>query len=417
MNDQTRTPSASEHAAHHETTRLQFDRAQFRLSKDHYLGRLPLPAALIGLVILGISVVVSSGNSERFFYSYLLAYLYYISIGLGALFFVLIQYVTRAGWSVVVRRAAENLSGPIILFALLFIPVGWGAPQIFEWAHHDAVAHDPLLQEKSSYLNLPFFYVRGILYLACWAAIAWWFRKQSLKQDETEEPMITRRLQTFSAPAIVLTGVTLTFAAFDWMMSLDPHWYSTIFGVYFFAGCFLAGLAATTLVVAFPYRPEPVADVITPEHFHDLGKLIFAFVVFWAYIGFSQFMLIWYANIPEETAWYTHRLEDGWQAVTLFLVLGHFVLPFFALLSREIKRKRRSLAIACFWLLAMHYLDLYWLVIPSYGPPGGNFLLDLGTLLGLGCLFVAAFAYLSYRGALIPVRDPRLSESLAFENM
>lgn len=417
MNDKKKASSASEHSTHHATPRVQFDRAQFQLGKDHYLRRLPLPAALIGLVILGISIVLSSGNLERFYYSYLLAYLFYTSISLGALFFVLIQYVTRAGWSVVVRRATENLMGPIIFFALLFLPIAWGAPQIFEWAHSDAVAHDPLLQEKSPFLNLPFFYLRSVFYLACWVAIAWWFRKESLKQDEQEDPAITRRLQTFSAPAIVICGVTLTFATFDWIMSLDPHWYSTIFGVYFFAGCFLSGLATVILAVAFPYRPEPVSDVITPEHFHDLGKLVFAFVVFWAYIGFSQFMLIWYANIPEETAWYTHRLEEGWEIVTLLLVLGHFIIPFFVLLSREIKRKTQSLAIVCFWLLAMHYLDLYWLVMPSYGPPAGNMVVDLATVLGLGGLFIAAFAYLTCQGALIPLRDPRLSESLAFENM
>ncbi|HLV02769.1 MAG TPA: quinol:cytochrome C oxidoreductase, partial [Acidobacteriota bacterium] len=184
-----------------------------------------------------------------------------------------------------------------------------------------------------------------------------------------------------------------------------------------FAGCFLAGLATVTLVVAFPLRPEPVEDVVTPEHFHDLGKLLFAFVVFWAYIAFSQFMLIWYANIPEETVWYLHRLEHGWEVVTLLLVLGHFILPFFLLLSREIKRKKRHLTVVCLWLLVMHYFDLYWQVLPSAGAPGTNLLLDLATLLGLGCLFVAAFAYLSSRAAVIPVRDPRLAESLAFENM
>jgi hypothetical protein len=200
-------------------------------------------------------------------------------------------------------------------------------------------------------------------------------------------------------------------------MSLDPHWYSTIFGVYVFAGSTMGILALLVLLgIAFERR-GPLAGVVTAEHYHDLGKLLFAFVVFWAYIGFSQFMLIWYANMPEETIWYRHRLEHGWERVTVALVLGHFVLPFFFLLSRDVKRRRGTLAAAALWLLAMHYVDLYWLVMPAVSESFRPHWLDLVTLVGVGGLALGAFGWLVRRPALVPVADPRLPESLSFENM
>jgi hypothetical protein len=274
------------------------------------------------------------------------------------------------------------------------------------------------LQQKAAYLNPGFFYVRTLVYLIGWAILAWWFRKQSINQDHGDALRITRKLQTASAPAIVWFAVTATFFAFDWIMSLDPHWYSTIFGVYFFAGCMLAILAVLILQVLLLQRHGLLESIVSEEHFHDLGKLLFGFVVFWAYIAFSQFMLIWYANIPEETIWYAHRMQHGWEHVSYLLAAGHFVLPFFLLISRTAKRSRPLLVGSTLWLLVMHYVDLYWLVMPSFQTAGLHpHWLDILCLVGIGGIFLAGLLRLTAKAPLIPIKDPRLAESLSFENL
>jgi hypothetical protein len=372
--------------------------------------------ALAASLGLGLSGGLDKG--QAFFASYLVSFLFWLSLALGALIFVLIQYATRAGWSVVVRRLAEHAMGTMPLFALLFLPIALGVHQLFHWTHAEAVATDALLQHKSPYLNTGFFYGRAVLYLAIWAALAWWFRRKSLAQDESRDPVVTRRLQSLSAPAIVVYALTSTFAAIDWIMSLDPHWYSTIFGVYFFAGCFLGIHALLILLCLGLQKRKLLPGVVTFEHYHDLGKMLFAFVVFWAYIAFSQFMLIWYANIPEETVWYAHRLVPGWRGVTVALAVGHFALPFLVLLLRDIKRQRVGLGLAALWLLAVHYLDLFWLVMPNFQHHGAHLgLFDLLTFVGIGGLFLAFLGRLMSQGALVPKGDPRLVESLSFENV
>lgn len=377
-----------------------------------------------GLGALGVVALVAGFalGGERFEASYLVAFLYFWTLAVGGLFFVLLHHLTRAGWSVVVRRLAEHVAGTLPLFILLFLPIVVAAGNLYPWMGGEA-AHDELIAGKSAYLNPGFFWLRAALHLVAWSAIAWWFRKRSLTQDETRDPAITRRLQILSAPAMVVFAVTVTFTSFDWIMSLDPHWYSTIFGVYVYAGSTM-GIFALLILLALAFeRRGPLTGVVTIEHFHDLGKLLFGFVVFWAYIAFSQYMLIWYANIPEETVWYAHRMEHGWGPVTWALALGHFVLPFFYLLSSDVKRHRLPLAIAAVWLLAAHYLDLYWLVMPAVHGAGdvpGGFhpaWTDAAAFAGVGGLFLAAFAWLARRPAMVPVADPRLPESLTFENM
>jgi len=356
-------------------------------------------------------------NTPQFYFSYLVSYLFVLTLAVGALGFVLIQFVTRAGWSVAVRRTAEHIMGTIPFLLLLSIPALIGFDQLFTWSDADKVALDPILQGKQPYLNPGFFYLRTAVFLLSWAAIGYWFRKRSLAQDSEGGSRITRTLQSASAPAIAWFAVSLTFFSFDWIMSLDPHWYSTVFGVYIFGGSFMASLALIILLVLILQRGNLLTNMVNSEHLHDLGKLMFGFVVFWAYIAFSQFMLIWYANIPEETIWYAHRLHHGWEFVTVFLALGHFVIPFFVLISRTTKRNKPVLFGATVWLLLMHYLDLYWLVMPVFSEGFHPHLLDLLTLLGVGGLFSAVLISLMVGQALIPTRDPRLAESLSFENM
>ncbi|MFQ5790619.1 MAG: hypothetical protein ACE5JI_09115 [Acidobacteriota bacterium] len=371
----------------------------------------------VGIAGLVASYLLGRPESDQFWQSYLVSSLFFLSLGLGGLFFVLLQFVTRAGWSVVVRRQAEHVMGTVPLLALLFLPLGTALTALYPWAGSDASTVDRLLLHRRPYLNVDFFSLRSLAYLLGWSALAWWFRRQSLRQDDTQDIAITRRLQTASAPAMLFFGLTVTFASFDWIMALDPHWYSTILGVYFFAGSAVAILAFLIIEVLWLQTAGLLLNIVSYEHFHDLGKLLFGFVAFWAYIAFSQFMLIWYGNIPEETSWYAHRLQHGWTTVSWGLAVGHFVLPFFFLLPRDVKRKRATLLIGAFWLLAMHYLDLYWLVMPNFHLDGfAPHLLDITTLAGVGGVFLGTLTVLLRRSALVPLGDPRLLESLSFEN-
>ncbi len=409
---------AAGHASEHGSPALAADAVS--LPPDHPFAR-KLPAIGLGLGVTFLAAaLVLGGGSARSLAAYLTAYLFAVSIALGGLFFVLLHHATRAGWSTVVRRLAEHLAATLPLFALLFLPIAFALPDLFPWARPEA-AGDPLLAAKAAYLNPGFFLIRAAVCLGAWSLLAWWFRRRSLAQDASGDPGVTRRLQSLAAPGMIALALTLTVAAFDWIMSLDPYWYSTIFGVYFFAGSTVAVLATLILLVLALGGSSPggaLGGTVTPEHFHDLGKLLFAFVVFWAYIAFSQFMLIWYGNIPEETLWYAHRIGPGWAGASVALAAGHFVLPFFFLLSRAVKRRAPTLIAGAVWLLAMHYLDLYWLVMPSFDPHGIHpRALDLLTLVGMVGLLAGAFALLMRRRALVPLGDPRLPESLSFENV
>ncbi|MFQ5700438.1 MAG: quinol:cytochrome C oxidoreductase [Acidobacteriota bacterium] len=398
------------------STKQVVDSAQV-LVPDGLLSR-PMGSALgVAAIGLGVSAIIGIGQPAQLWRAYLVAYLFLLSLALGGLFFVLLHFATSAGWSVVVRRIAEHVMGTLPVLALLFLPLIFGLRALYPWSNPDIVAGDALLQHKQLYLNTGFFYLRAAFYLVTWSVLAWWFRAWSLRQDDSGEEAITLKLQRASAPALVVFGLTVTFAAFDWIMSLDPHWSSTIFGVYFFAGCVVAGLALLLILILWLQGRGLLTDMITLEHHHDLGKLLFAFVCFWAYIGFSQFLLIWYANEPEETEWYARRLHGGWSNLTIALAIGHFVLPFLFLLPRTLKRKRPLLLAAPYWLLVMHYLDLYWLVVPSLTRTRpGLHPLDLTVLGGLGGLFVAVLSFLMRQPGLVPLRDPRLEESLRFKN-
>jgi hypothetical protein len=379
--------------------------------------RLPLVAGVVGLVALATSYVLGHGG-EQLAFSYLTGFVYWLTLALGGLFFVLLHFLARSGWSVVVRRLAEHVMATLPLFIVLFIPVVFEMHSLYHWTHAEAVAHDPLLQHKAVYLNEGFFLARAAIYFLVWTALAVYFWRQSARQDESGDPAITQRFHRFSALGMVLFGVTLTFAAFDWIMSLEPHWFSTIFGVYVFAGCVVSIFSLLIFLVLRLKAGGALTRVVTGEHFHDLGKLLFGFVVFWAYIGFSQFMLIWYANLPEETFWFDLRWADpGWRWASIFLAAGHFVVPFFFLISQPVKRNRVTMTIAALWMLFMHYVDIYWLVMPTLHHESFHLsLLDLTCWLGIGGLFLAALGTLMQRGSLVPVRDPRLAESLAFEN-
>jgi len=303
------------------------------------------------------------------------------------------------------------LSLPIVL------PVLGGQALIYDWADHAKVEADHLLHHKAPYLNPTFFAIRMVFYFGFWTLLSRFFLKGSLRLDETGGAEIIPSMRRVAGPAMIVWALTLTFCAVDLLMSVDAHWFSTIFGVYFFASCVLCAHAVLTLSLIWLQSKGRLAKSVTVEHYHDVGKMLFAFTVFWAYIGFSQFMLIWYANVPEETAWFKQRFAHGWGDVSWMLLFGHFVFPFFGLLSRHIKRNKKTLAFFAVWMLAMVYLDMYWLVMPNVHETPEFHLMDAFNVLGILSALVAGAAQRAKNMNLLPTKDPRLARSLAFENI
>jgi hypothetical protein len=379
--------------------------------------RIAAICGVVGLVVSILIATIADEGSSRFYRSYLANYAYFLSIALGALFLVMITHLTRAGWSIAIRRVAEAVAFCLIPLTVLVIPVVFGMHDLYEWTHGEAIADDALLQGKQPYLNQTFFIIRLIVYFGAWLFLAWYFASRSTRQDSTGDPRLTLRMERMSAVGMIVFAFTVTFAAFDFLMSLAPHWYSTIYGVYYFSGAVVGILGFLIILLSLLQRGGRLRHVVSTEHYHDLGRLLFAFVVFWAYIAFSQYMLIWYANLPEETVYYFYRQEGQWVWITLLLLFGHFILPFLALISRHPKRRVASLVAAAAWLLVMHWIDVYWLVMPesSRGVVPLH-LLDLTLFIGLGGLFVAAVLQRLARHPLIPIKDPKLHESVQLES-
>ena len=388
---------------------------------DGEASRLSQRALIVGGVALAAAVAVGFSDLPKLQRAYLVAFMYVLSAGLGALWFVTIQHLTNAKWSVVVRRVAEILASNMLLVGVLslgvVIPMLLGSTDLYVWLDHERVHNDHILHHKAAYLNITFFTVRWLLYFAFWIWLGRRFFKMSVKQDKDGGSEITSALQRTSAPAMIVFALTLTFCSFDLVMSLDATWFSTMFGVYYFAGCVLAGYSTLALALMWVQSNGRLNATVTKEHYHDIGKMMFAFTVFWAYIGFSQFMLIWYADIPEETHWYHWRFEGGWKVVSAMLLVCHFVMPFFGLMSRHVKRNKKTLAFWALWILAIHYVDLFWLIYPNGdgGVPLG--LVDVLCLVGVVSLFIGVSARRARGVNLVPTGDPRLADSLAFENV
>ena len=400
----------------HAPGRIQLQAEQVSIPPGHSWRRLPIVG--VGLFLLGAVglMLAGRGHLEDVLHSWLTAFVFFLSMALGCLFFVLTQFASKAGWSVVVRRTAETVAAAVPVFAVLFLPVLLSVGHLYHWAEPAASA-DPLLRWKQPYLNTGFFVVRAVVYFAVWSGLALYFWRGSRAQDRTGDPGITRRLQRMAGPGILLFAVTASFASIDWLMSLTPHWYSTIFGVYFFSGSLVGAFALLAILLAAMRRAGLLRGAVREGHFHDVGKLLFAMTCFWSYIAFSQYFLIWYANIPEELTWYAARMHGSWMTASQVLAVGHFALPFLFLLPDRIKRRPATLVVGASWMLAMHYLDLFWVVMPGHRPGGFSVTLaDAAAFLAAGGLFLAALGWLLRRGALVPYRDPRLLESLTYDS-
>jgi hypothetical protein len=403
------------------------------LPKDNYSfgaagQKLTMIAGIIGVLCLaaagGIGTMAGD-HMNGFLHGYLLAFYYVLTIALGCLFFVAIQYLFRAGWSVTVRRLAEIGAGTLPVLAVLALPiivaVAMGNHTLYAWTNPEEVQHSELLTHKQGYLNVGFFLVRCVFYFGFWALISWFFLSRSTKQDVTGDPKLTRLMEILSAPGILLFALTLTFASIDFVMSLAPTWFSTMIGVYFFGGACTSSLSFLILFAMALQKSGRMTTVLNTEHYHDLGKLLFGFVFFWSYIAFSQFMLIWYANIPEETEFYLHRMQGVWAVHSWILLFGHFAIPFAGLLSRHVKRNRKTLAFWAIWLLVMHYVDLAWYVLPQVNEHDTNTFAygfsDVLCIVGMVGIFLGTVGFLASRRSLVPLKDPRVAEALSFENI
>ena len=381
-----------------------------------------LMAGLVGLVVCAIGFVV---DRDHFFRSWLIAYLLFLGIALGSMALMMIQHLSGGTWGVF-RRIFEASSRTIPFLAVLFVPVLLGIGTLFTWSHEEHVQADAILQKKSLYLNVPFFIARAVFYFVVWAGLAWILNRLSARQD-TGDLGVNTSIQRWSGAGLVIYALTVTFAGVDWIMSINPHWYSTLFGFLMMGGQGLAALAFTIVISTFLVKREPMATLLRPHHFHDLGKLMFAFVMLWAYFNFSQFLLTYAANLVEEIPYMITRLSHGWQYLAIFLLLFHFVVPWLLLLSRQTKRTPERLVIIAAWILFVRYADLFMLVTPEFASSGENLhmltgeheshifvhWLDLAAPLAIGGLWLWMFFTQLRQRPLLAIGDPYLRESMA----
>ncbi len=303
---------------------------------------------------------------EQFFRAYLMGFVFVLGVALGCFAFLMLHHMVGGGWGFVIQRILESGTRTFPLLAALFVPLALGVHSLYEWSHADVVATDKILQHKQLYLNAPFFYGRAVFYFAVWMALSYLLNKWSAELDATKDNQVIRRMQYLSGAGLLLYGLTVTFAAVDWVMSLEPHWFSTMYGLLFIVGQGVNVLCFVVILLMLLAPHKPYADVVRTQHFHDYGNLLLAFVMLWGYTAFSQFLIIWSGNLPEENIWYLHRLSAGWKYWAGFLLVFHWAVPFVLLLARKTKRQPRTLAIVAAWLLVMRLADLYWLIAPAF---------------------------------------------------
>jgi hypothetical protein len=386
-----------------------------------------LAVGIISLVVaLLIGFIAPSGSEERrqFIFSWLFAFLYFFTILIGCLFWILLHHSTDSGWGIVVRRQMENLAALVPWMLLFFIPIFLLRYDLWQWLT-DIHKPDlqPALRDKLSYFNLPvgpitipFFWVRALLYFAYFVGAALYFRRNSIKQDGDGDPKRSIQMRGFSFPGLLLFAVCTTLMAFDWMASLDYRWASTMWGVYIFAGSAGASMSLIILVV-FALKNAGYLSFVNEEHYHIMGKLLFCFSIFWGYIGFAQYMLIWYGNIPEETEWFLRRNVESWNTLSTAMVVGRFFIPFLYLLFEYTKRNAKLLAAISVWVLIMHLLDTYITIMPFVHPNGFQIdLLDVLCVFAIGCPLTFIFLRTLGKACLFPAKDPRLLESLKLSN-
>jgi hypothetical protein len=384
-------------------------------------GRLLVGAGLAGLLgLLGFAVGFAVEDTRRqALFSYLAAFSFALSVCLGALVFLTLNYIMGSVWPVVIRRLTETVAASVAVLALLFLPVALGLSSIYEWANEGLVRGEHshrLIEHRHAYLNSGAFLIRAAVYFAIWIGVAFLLRRASLRRDaDPKAPTAPYALSALGLPAVAFA---LTFASFDWIMGLDMRWSSTMFGVYYFAGGFLGAIATIIILAERVEREGALAGLLRGNHYHALGRLLLGFTIFWAYIGYAQGFLVYIANKPEEVPWFIVRASEGWKPLGLTMIVGHFVVPFALLLSRALKFNAARLSAVAWWILAMHYVDHYWMVAPSLHEEGFRpHWLDLAALVGVGGAVVAFGTWLLRGGLAAPKNDPGYAASLRYHSL
>ena len=370
--------------------------------------------------ILLISLLFFKNKTNQFFFiDYLSVFTFFISVSIGATFLILLMYLTRGGWGTIVKRVPEHLMSLLPIFSLFFIPILFGLDYIFEWLDPTVIATDYLVQKKLPYLNLPFFIVRNIFYFSVFSIVGYYYSKKSIEQDTATGDAInkiTSSLQRKSPIALLLMSLATSFASFDWLMSLYSHWFSTIFGIYYFSGCIVFCLAITIIIYELLKMTNVLDEYPNTEHFHDLSKLLYGFLVFWAYVSFSQYFLTWYANIPEFTVWYYPRLKGEWGILFYVLIILHFVLPLFGFMSRHVKRNQLGRILFSVLVIIVHYFDLRFTIYPNFTDINKISLNEYLLILSFSAIIIPVLYFRIKKYKIIPINDPRLAESKKLEN-
>ena len=378
------------------------------------LSRVQRFAFLIGLAGIALMGVGFTIDSEQFYRSYLIGYLYWLAPTLGSLGLILLHTMTGGAWGFAIHRLLEASMRNIGWMALLFAPILLGVPALYEWSHPEVVAEDPILQHKSLYLNRSFFSVRAVVFFGVWIFFTTAMLRLQARYDRRMDVKALRTMKTVSGLGLGLYILTMSFAAFDWGMSLEPHWFSTIYGVLFVIGQGLSTLCMSVFIASRIARYEPFSRWISKNHFHDLGNLVMAFVMLWAYVSFSQFLIIWSGNLPEETPWYLARIGHGWQGIALFLVVFHFAVPFLILVNRRVKRSMGFLSKLCLFLFVLRFVEIFWLIKPAFlhhGHGHSHFAIhwmDVVAPLAIGGLWLGSFLRNLRGRPLVSLQDAKL---------
>jgi hypothetical protein len=377
------------------------------------IARAQMPSLVIGIIGAIACLAGFVINRDEFFKAYLPSYIFWFEINAGALGILMLQYVTGGEWGVLIRRPLGAAARSMFIMVLFFIPIAIGMQHIYPWADPDIVAHDSVLQAKQIYLNRTFFLGRAAFFFACWLLWAWRIRALSLRFYEDRAPETELARRKWAALGLPMIVLTLTFTAIDWMMSLEPKWYSSMYGITFVVSCGLSAYAYVTFLLTQLAKTKAMAGILKPSHFRDLGNLMLAFVMFWAYTGFSQFLLIWYGNIREEVPYYLKREHGMWGFIALMLILFHFFLPFFMLLMRSIKDRPQTIAIVAVIILAMRYIHTYWLIGPAYY--GDRFYfswMSIAALLAISGIWFWAFVNQLKGQTIIPIHETWVDEAI-----
>jgi hypothetical protein len=373
------------------------------------LNRLQKSSLAVGLAALVLCVAGAFNSPTQFFRSYLLAFVFWVGVALGCSAILMLHHMVGGRWGFPLRRCLEAGTRTLYLMAVLAVPVLFGLRLLYSWADPEKVKLDPVLQYKAPYLNVPFFISRTVIYFIAWIALAYFLNKWSLEQDATANPDLTKRLQSLSGPGMLIYGLTVTYASVDWVMSLEPRWFSTIYGMIFMVTQALAAMSIVTIAVILLSTQKPLSELVTKRVLNDYGNLLLTFTMLWAYLSFSQYLIIWSGNLQDEIPWYVSRASGGWAWVAMALIVFHFAVPFLLLLSRFVTRRTLWLGAVAAIQIVMSVIDIFWLTVPAFERSGPQFhWMDWLAIVGIGGVWLWRFTASLKSRPLLPLHEPQM---------